>query len=54
VLSGALYALRRFALPAFAGAVFNGCIVLVAVLAAPSLGITAMALGWLVGAVVQV
>jgi len=53
VLSGLLYALRRFTLPAFAGAVFNGCIVLVALLVAPTLGITAMALGWLVGAVVQ-
>jgi putative peptidoglycan lipid II flippase len=53
VLSGLLYALRRFTLPAFAGAVFNGCIVLVALLVAPTLGITAMALGWLVGAVIQ-
>ncbi len=53
VLSGLLYALRRFTLPAFAGAVFNGCIVLVALLTTPTLGITAMALGWLVGAVVQ-
>ncbi len=53
VLSGVLYALRRFTLPAFAGAMFNGTIVVVTIIAAPSLGIEAMALGWLVGAVVQ-
>ncbi len=53
VLSGLLYALRRFTLPAFAGAMFNGSIVVVTLLAAPSLGITAMAVGWLVGAGVQ-
>ena len=53
VLSGLLYALRRFTLPAFAGAVFNGSIVAVTILAAPTLGIAAMAVGWLVGAAVQ-
>jgi putative peptidoglycan lipid II flippase len=53
VLSGLLYALRRFTLPAFAGAAFNGSIVLVTLIAAPTLGIAAMALGWLVGALVQ-
>lgn len=35
VLSGALYALRSFSLPALAGAVFNGGIVLVALIFAP-------------------
>lgn len=35
VLSGTLYALRKFTLPALAGAVFNGCIVLVTVIFAP-------------------
>jgi putative peptidoglycan lipid II flippase len=40
VLSGALYALREFTWPAFAGAVFNGSIVLVTVLLAPPLQIT--------------
>ncbi|MBN1964688.1 MAG: murein biosynthesis integral membrane protein MurJ [Anaerolineae bacterium] len=54
VLSGLLYALRRFSLPAFAGVLFNGGIVVVTLLAAPTLGITAMALGWLIGALVQV
>jgi putative peptidoglycan lipid II flippase len=40
VLSGALYALRRFALPALAGAVFNGGIVLVTLVFAPAPQIT--------------
>ncbi len=53
VLSGVLYALRRFAIPAFAGAMFNATIVIVTVVAAPQLGITAMAAGWLIGALVQ-
>lgn len=53
VLSGVLYALRRFTIPAFAGAMFNGTIVIVTLIAAPSLGISAMAVGWLVGAAVQ-
>jgi putative peptidoglycan lipid II flippase len=53
VLSGLLYALRRFTWPAFAASVFNGTIVLVTLIFAGSLGITAAALGWLVGAVVQ-
>ena len=37
VLSGALYALRSFTLPALAGAAFNGCIVLGMILLAPPL-----------------
>lgn len=53
VLSGVLYALQRFTLPAFAGAMFNGAIVIVTLIAAPSLGIAAMSLGWLIGALVQ-
>jgi putative peptidoglycan lipid II flippase len=73
VLSGTLYALRVFTWPAFAGAAFNGCIVLVTVLfapapvltpvldgmaihwtmARPAHGIAAAALGWLIGALVQ-
>lgn len=53
VLSGLLYALRRFTWPAFASTVFNGAIVLTTVIFAGSLGITAAAVGWLVGAVVQ-
>lgn len=37
LLSGTLYALRAFTLPALAGAVFNGCIVLGMILLAPPL-----------------
>jgi len=53
VVSGLLYALRRFTWPAFASTVFNGTIVLITVLLYRRLGITAAAVGWLVGAVVQ-
>ena len=53
VLSGTLYALRSFTYPAFAGALFNACIVGVTVLAAPAINIHAAALGWLVGAAAQ-
>ncbi len=40
VFSGTLFALRSFTLPAFAGVVFNGCIVLLALLLAPPLTLT--------------
>jgi putative peptidoglycan lipid II flippase len=40
VLSGTLYALREFTWPAFAVTVFNGSIVLIALLFAPSIGVT--------------
>lgn len=75
VFSGTLFALRSFTLPAFAGVVFNGGIVLVTLALAPSLalmpqgeirsfdapflvarpsaGIIAVAVGWLVGAGAQ-
>lgn len=53
VVSGLLYALRRFTWPAFASTVFNGTIVLVTLVFAGSLGITAAAAGWLIGALVQ-
>lgn len=73
VLSGALYALQSFTLPAFAGAIFNGSIVVGTLLLAPPVqvtpvlngahvtwtlarpewGIQAAALGWLLGALVQ-
>ncbi|NDJ86288.1 MAG: murein biosynthesis integral membrane protein MurJ [Chloroflexi bacterium] len=54
VLSGLLYALKRFTLPAFGASVFNLMIVTITLLFADEIGITAAALGWLVGAVVQV
>jgi putative peptidoglycan lipid II flippase len=74
IFSGALYALRSFTWPAFAGALFNGSIVLVTLLLAPPLqaflqpqldlaqpisigrpaeGVVVTALGWFVGALVQ-
>ncbi|GAB4414686.1 MAG: putative lipid II flippase MurJ [Anaerolineae bacterium] len=53
VVSGLLYALRRFTWPAFASTAFNGTIVLVTVLLYRQIGIAAAAAGWLVGAVVQ-
>ncbi len=53
VLSALLYALRRFALPAFTAAVFNAGIVALTLLLHRQLGVAAMAVGLLVGAVAQ-
>ncbi|MBZ0317775.1 MAG: murein biosynthesis integral membrane protein MurJ [Anaerolineae bacterium] len=53
VVSGMLYGLKRFRLPAFAATVFNGTIVASTIIFERQLGITAAALGWLIGAVVQ-
>lgn len=52
ILTAALYALNRFTLPAFTGAVFNGTIAAVALLR-PS-DITSLVWGLLVGSVLQV
>ncbi len=54
ILTGLLYALKRFTLPAFTSAVFNLNMVVVSLLLAASWGEAAMALGLLVGAVLQV
>ena len=54
ILSGLLYGLRRFAFPAFTTAIFNAAIVIVALLGAARLGIESMALGLLVGSILQV
>jgi len=54
ILSGLLYGIRRFAFPAFTTAVFNAVIVLVTLLTAPHWGIRSMALGLLLGAILQV
>ncbi|MFN8597156.1 MAG: murein biosynthesis integral membrane protein MurJ [Anaerolineae bacterium] len=54
VLSGALYALKRFAFPAFSAPLYNGMMIVVAILLADRFGIAAMALGLLAGSILQV
>jgi putative peptidoglycan lipid II flippase len=54
ILTSLLYSLRRFTLPAFTGAVFNASMVIVALILWKPLGVTAMALGALIGAGAQV
>jgi putative peptidoglycan lipid II flippase len=53
VLSGALYALRRFTLPALIGAVSNAAIILTALILGRRLGVRSMAIGTLLGAALQ-
>ncbi len=53
VASGVLYALKRFTWPAFAAALFNGTIVVTMVLLAPYIGIERAAIGFLLGAILQ-
>lgn len=52
ILTGALYALKRFALPAFIGAVFNGTIVAVALLRPEA--IDSLVWGILLGSLLQI
>jgi putative peptidoglycan lipid II flippase len=54
VLSGALYALKRFTLPAFAAAAFNAAVVVVAAALGNRWGVYSMAVGLLVGSFLQV
>jgi len=54
VLSGLLYALKRFSLPAFTAAVFNATIVIAAIALHRQLGIAALAVGLLAGSALQV
>ncbi|MBI3760948.1 MAG: murein biosynthesis integral membrane protein MurJ [Chloroflexi bacterium] len=54
ILAGLLYALKRFSLPAFTAAIFNGAIVVVALLLAGRIGIRSLAVGLLAGAAFQV
>lgn len=54
VLSGALYALKRFTLPAFTAAVFNAAVVVLALLFGRRWGVHSMAIGLVVGAILQV
>jgi putative peptidoglycan lipid II flippase len=54
VLTGLLYAFKRFTLPTFTAALFNLGIILGALLFHASLGVTALAAGLLLGAALQV
>ncbi len=54
ILTGALYALKRFTLPAFTPAVFNAAVVIVALALGRRWGVYSMAVGLLVGAALQV
>ncbi|MCC7446376.1 MAG: murein biosynthesis integral membrane protein MurJ [Anaerolineae bacterium] len=53
IVSGMLYALKRFTWPAFAAALFNGTIVVTMVILAPVIGIERAAVGWVLGAILQ-
>ena len=52
ILTGVLYALKRFTLPAFTAAVFNTTIVIIALIQPDK--IESLAWGWLVGSIMQV
>ncbi|MCX7681365.1 MAG: murein biosynthesis integral membrane protein MurJ [Anaerolineae bacterium] len=54
IVSGTLYALKRFTLPAFTAAAYNFAIVVLGLLLGRRLGVMSMALGLLVGAICQV
>ena len=54
LISGALYALKRFTFPAFTVAVFNAALVIVALALGRRWGVRSMAAGMLVGAALQV
>ncbi|MBN1430207.1 MAG: murein biosynthesis integral membrane protein MurJ [Anaerolineae bacterium] len=54
VLTGVLYALKRFTLPAFTVTIFNASIVIAVLLFGKRLDISSMALGLLAGALLQV
>ncbi|MBF8285754.1 MAG: Integral rane protein MviN, partial [Anaerolineales bacterium] len=54
ILSGLLYSLKRFTLPAFTAAIFNASLVVVSLLFARRFGVGATALGLLAGAGLQV
>lgn len=54
ILSGGLYALKRFTFPAFTAAVFNAGVVVVALALGPRWGVRSMAAGLLVGSALQV
>jgi putative peptidoglycan lipid II flippase len=53
IVTGALYALKRFTYPAFTAAVFNAATVAAALLLGPRVGVASVALGVLAGAILQ-
>ena len=53
IISGVLYALKRFALPAFTAAAFNAAVVVLALLLGRKWGVISMAFGLLAGAALQ-
>ncbi len=54
LLTGLLYALNRFSLPAFTSSVFNASIVIAALALGPRLNVTSMAAGIVAGSILQV
>jgi len=54
LLTGLLYALKRFTLPAFTSTVFNASVVAAALVFGQRLGVASMALGILAGGLVQI
>lgn len=54
ILTGLLYALRRFTLPAFTAVAVNACVVGTALLFGRRWGVMSMAVGYLLGAMAQV
>lgn len=54
ILTGALYALKRFGLPAFTATIFNAAVVIVALLLGRRWGVHSMVAGLVIGAVLQV
>ncbi len=54
ILTGLLYALQRFVFPAFTVAAFNATIIVVTLFLARRIGIRSLALGLLLGAILQV
>lgn len=54
ILTGLLYALRRFTLPAFTAVAANACVVVTALLFGRSWGVMSMAVGLLLGSAAQV
>jgi len=54
VLTALLYSLQDFTFPAFCSSLFNGCIIISAILLHGQLNVTSLAVGMLVGAIAQV